>query len=78
MKNGEGCGACKVVKLLAGLGALNWGLVALFQLDLVARVLGDMTGAAKAVYVLIGLAGLVTLVSIVKACPCGRGCGTKS
>lgn len=73
------CGVCKVVALLAGLGALNWGLVGLFQVDLVARLLGAMTGVAKVVYVLIGVAGLITLVSLVKCCPCrGKSCETTS
>jgi len=64
------CGVCKIVGVVVGLGALNWGLVGLFQLDLVARLLGEMSGAARAVYILIGLAGLLKLVSLVKCCPC--------
>ena len=28
------CVVCKIVALLAGIGAINWGLVAFFQLDL--------------------------------------------
>jgi len=61
-----------------GVGALNWGLVALWNLDLVARVLGAGT-AAKAAYVLIGIAGALKLITLVKACPCctGKGCSTK-
>ncbi len=79
MKSGACCGVCKIVGLLVGIGALNWGLVALFQLDLVAKLLGTMTGPAKAVYVLIGIAGLLKLVSFVKPCPCGKEgkCETK-
>ncbi|PIQ83254.1 MAG: DUF378 domain-containing protein [Candidatus Omnitrophica bacterium CG11_big_fil_rev_8_21_14_0_20_63_9] len=81
MSGGKGCcGICKIVGLLVGIGALNWGLVAIFQLDLVAKLLGDMTTAAKVVYTLIGIAGLIKLVSLVKACPCcsGKSCETKS
>lgn len=66
------CGVCKVVCLLAGLGALNWGLYGVFGVDLVARLLGDMTTGARLVYGLIGLAGLITLVSLVKCCPCAK------
>ena len=73
------CGVCKVVGLLVGLGALNWGLVGLFNLDLVAKVLGEMSGAARVVYGLIGLAGVLKLVSLVKCCPCQKGtCETKT
>lgn len=67
---GKSCGVCKLVGLLVGIGALNWGLVGIFQFDLVARLLGEMTGPARAVYGLIGVAGLLKLVSLVKACPC--------
>ena len=78
MTSGAGCVVCKLVGLLVGIGALNWGLYGLFQLDLVARLLGDTTPAARAVYGLIGLAGVLKLVSFVKCCPCQKGtCSTK-
>ena len=74
------CTVCKIVAALAGIGALNWGLVGIFNVNLVAAVLGDMTVAAKVVYALVGLAGLLLLVSLVKCCPCckdGSSCSTK-
>ena len=42
------CLLCKTVGVLVIIGALNWGLVVLFNLDLVAKFLGPMTTAAKA------------------------------
>ena len=79
MTGGTHCAVCKIVGALVGIGALNWGLVAFFHLDLVARVLGPMTTPAKAVYGLIGIAGLIKLISLVKSCPCCKGgaCDTK-
>lgn len=78
MTSGKDCAVCKVVGLLVGLGALNWGLVGLFQLDLIARLAGEMSGVARAVYVLIGVAGVLKLISLVKCCPCqGKSCETK-
>ena len=78
MLKGRSCGACKLVGLLAGIGAVNWGLVALFQFDLVAKLLGPMTMPARIVYGLIGVAGVLTLLSLVKCCPCQGGtCETK-
>lgn len=68
----ECCGVCKIVGLLVAVGALNWGLVGLFQVDLVAKLLGPMTTAAKAVYILIGVAGVLKLLSLLKACPCQK------
>lgn len=76
MTGGKGCVVCKIVGVLVGIGALNWGLVGLFQVDLVARLFGEMTGAARAVYGLIGVAGVLKLISLVKCCPCQK-CETK-
>ena len=79
MTTGKACGVCKIVGVLVILGALNWGLVGIFQVDLVARLLGDMTGASRAVYGLIGVAGILKVLSFFKCCPCQRGsCETKS
>jgi uncharacterized membrane protein YuzA (DUF378 family) len=63
------CGICKVACLLVIVGALNWGLVGAFGLDLVARFLGEMTVASRIVYGLVGLAGLAKLISCFKDCP---------
>lgn len=73
MTNGTKCAVCKVVALLAGVGALNWGLTAFLNLNLVERALGSIPAAAKAVYGLVGLAGLLLLVSLFKCCPCQKG-----
>lgn len=73
---GGNCAVCRIVGLLVGIGALNWGLIAFFGLD---WGLGPMTAPAKAVYGVIGLAGLLKLISLVKVCPCckGKSCDTK-
>lgn len=47
-----------IVLALVIVGALNWGLVGLFNLDLVAVLLGAMSGLSRTVYTLVGLAGL--------------------
>jgi uncharacterized membrane protein YuzA (DUF378 family) len=45
--------------ILLVIGGLNWGLVGLFQFDLVAAIGGGMGGAlARIIYVVVGLAGL--------------------
>ena len=72
------CAVCKVVGVLVAIGALNWGLVGIFQMDLVAKLLGEMTGPARVVYGVIGVAGVLKLLSLVKCCPCQReSCETK-
>ncbi|HOR12725.1 MAG TPA: DUF378 domain-containing protein [Clostridia bacterium] len=45
--------------ILIIIGALNWGLIGLFQLDLVAAIFGGMSGViSRIIYTLVGLAGL--------------------
>jgi uncharacterized protein len=63
------CAICKVFGVLVILGALNWGAVGILQVDLVAKLLGEMTTATRVIYGLIGVAGLVKLISCFKACP---------
>ena len=58
----------KYVKLISYLlviiGALNWGFVGIFNLDLVAKLLGDMTIWSRAVYTLVGISALVSLFTM--------------
>ncbi len=78
MTGGKCCGICKIVGLLVAIGAINWGLVGIFQIDLVARLLGEMTGPARIVYGVIGVAGVLKVLSFFKCCPCQKdGCETK-
>lgn len=45
--------------ILSIIGAINWGLVSLFQFDLVAWIFGGQTAfLSRLVYGLVGLAGL--------------------
>jgi len=44
-----------IVAVLLVVGGLNWGLVGLFNFDLVATLLGDMSAASRVVYSLVGL-----------------------
>ena len=46
---------------VAIIGAVNWGLIALFSFDLVAWLFGNMTLAARLVYGLVGVSGLYLL-----------------
>ena len=68
MTNGGNCIICKIVKLLAGIGALNWGLVAFANLNLVEKLLGMGTMASKVVYGVVGLAGVIVIVSLFTGC----------
>ncbi len=46
---------------LAVIGALNWGLIGLFRLNLVSWIFGDMTLASRIIYILVGVSGLYLL-----------------
>jgi uncharacterized membrane protein YuzA (DUF378 family) len=48
----------KVAIVLLVIGALNWGLVGAFRINLVDRLLGKGSGLSRAVYVLVGIAAL--------------------
>ncbi|MBI4138036.1 MAG: DUF378 domain-containing protein [Candidatus Wildermuthbacteria bacterium] len=50
--------------LLLVAGGLNWGLVGLFNMDLVAVLFGAGSVLAKAVYVLIGLSAAYGVVKM--------------
>jgi uncharacterized protein len=54
-----------IALILAIVGAVNWGLVGLFNLDLVALILGSIPVLAKLVYILVGLSGIY-LISLAK------------
>ena len=55
-----------VVGILLVVGGLNWGLLGLFNLDVVATVFGGTAAlGSKAVYVLIGVAALYKLAKMV-------------
>ena len=54
--------------VLVIVGALNWGLVGLFEFDLVAALLGDMSGLSRVVYSLVGVSGLYAASMLSKKC----------
>jgi len=55
-----------VTLLLVVLGALNWGLMGLFQLDVIATLFaGPQTTVSRLLYILIGLSGLYQLVPLI-------------
>ncbi len=43
------------------IGAVNWGLIGIFKLDLVNMLFGNMTWISRIIYALVGLSGLYLL-----------------
>ncbi len=50
-----------IALIIVFIGALNWGLIGLFQLDLVRLLFGDMSLLSRIVYVLVGICGIYLL-----------------
>lgn len=56
--------ALKIISyILVIIGALNWGLVGLFNINLVALLFGEMTVLARIVYALVGLAAIISFIT---------------
>lgn len=43
---------------IAIIGAINWGLIGFFRLDLIAFLFGDMTLLSRIIYAAVGICGL--------------------
>ena len=51
----------KIALFFTVIGAINWGLIGLFEFDLVAAMFGEMSIIARVVYALIGITGLINV-----------------
>jgi uncharacterized membrane protein YuzA (DUF378 family) len=59
--------------ILVIVGALNWGLVGLFQFDLVATLFGGQQAAlSRIVYTLVGISGLWQLYPLARSMQTGE------
>ena len=47
-----------IALVLVIIGAINWGLIGLFNFDLVAMIFGTMSVISRIIYTLVGIAGL--------------------
>lgn len=47
-----------IALLLVIIGALNWGLIGLFEFNLVSAVFGSLSMVSRIIYVLVGLSGI--------------------
>ena len=59
----------KISLLLLIVGGLNWGLVGLFGVDLVATLFGEMSVLSRIVYVLVGVSAVLQIAPLVKGDP---------
>ena len=56
-----------IALILLVVGGLNWGLVGLFNFDLVATIFGAMSVLARIVYVIVGISAVVVIVAAATA-----------
>ena len=52
-----------IAYILVIIGAINWGLIGFFGYDLVASIFGEMSMGARIVYALVGLSGIILLIT---------------
>ncbi len=50
-----------IALILTIIGALNWGMIGIFNFDLVATLFGAGSLVSRIVYSLVGLAGLINI-----------------
>lgn len=55
-----------VTLLLIIVGGLNWGLVGLFDFNLVSAIFGDMSALARIIYVLVGISAVWQIMPLVR------------
>lgn len=51
----------KIALVFTIIGALNWGFIGLFDLDLVAMLFGSMSMLSRVIYTIVGIAGLINI-----------------
>lgn len=51
----------KILLVITIIGAVNWGLIGLFDFDLVAFIFGNMTLLSRIVYTVVAVCGLVNI-----------------
>lgn len=65
----QSCVLCKIVGAVAIVGALNWGLIGVFQFNLVDHLFGAGSDISRIIYTVVGISGLALLSSFFMCCP---------
>ncbi len=56
----------KICLVFVIIGAINWGLVGLFDFNLVSYLFGDKSLLTRIIYVIVGISGLVDIAIFTK------------
>jgi uncharacterized membrane protein YuzA (DUF378 family) len=64
-----------IALILVIIGAINWGLIGLFNFNLVSAIFGDRSTVSKIIYTLVGIAGLYSIFLLTRVIPCAASSG---
>lgn len=62
-----------IALILVIIGALNWGLVGVMNYNLVSALFGENSKVSKAIYALVGIAGVYSIFLFTRVMPCAAG-----
>lgn len=62
-----------VALILLLIGGLNWGLVGIFNFNLVSAIFGDMSAISRIIYIVVGLSALYLLSALQVRQGAGQG-----
>lgn len=51
----------KILLVITIIGAINWGLIGIMDVDLVALIFGEMSLFSRIIYTLVGICGIVNI-----------------
>jgi len=57
-------GIQKIALVFTIIGALNWGLIGIFDFNLVTALFGELTMLSRIVYIIVGIAGIINIVTL--------------
>lgn len=53
-----------IVWSLLTIGGINWGMIGIFNIDLVATIFGNMTMLSRLIYALVGLSAVYEILGV--------------
>lgn len=51
----------KIALVFTIIGAINWGLVGLLDIDLIATIFGNMSMLSRIIYIIVGICGIINI-----------------
>ena len=52
----------KIALVFTIIGAINWGLIGIFDFNLVTSIFGDGSALSRIIYAIVGICGLINIV----------------